>query len=249
MWACLCFLFTFLVAVLHGDDAAAEKLNINELSEKLLFVGLGSSCEAADVLRLCEFRKVAFPFDWMLTSDGKKLIEILENDFSHFTDQKYLAAAKYSTMVLLQTYYHMEFHHEGQWRGDNDYLAQNTAKLVDKYQNRIKRFRQLKDYKGKVFFVRFANKYSLEPNVYYRCKDNLEITEESALLLYDALKKYFPELDFYLVIVNTHRGLELEEEKKLLGRVFMIRANQNQQISIKRSNYTKFFSQLASGDL
>jgi len=249
MKASLRVLFIFFVPLLHGDDTACEKLNINELSESILFVGLGSSCEAADVLRLCEVRKAAFPFDWMLTSDGKKLIEILENDFSYFTDQDYLTPAKYSIMVLLQTYYRMEFHHEGEWRGDPEYLAQNRKKLVDKYQNRVQRFRQLRSYNGKVVFVRFANKYSLEPNLYYRCKDNLEITEGSALLLYDALKKYFPGLDFYLVIVNTHRELELQEEKKLLGRVFMIRSNQNQPVSIKRSNYTKFFSKLVANDL
>ncbi len=242
-------LFVFLLKALHGDDTSPEKLNISDLSENVLFVGLGSSCEAADVLRLCEVRKAAFPFDWMLTTDGTKLIKILESDFSYFTDQEYLVPAKYSTMVLLHTYYHMEFHHEGEWRGDPEYLAQNRNKLVEKYQNRVARFRQLKNYEGRVFFVRFANKYSLEPNVYYRHKDNLEITEEAALLLYEALRKYFPQLDFYLVIVNTHRELELEEEGNLLGRILMIRTNPNQPMSVKRSNYTQFFSKLVASDL
>jgi len=241
----LSLLFLFFSRASHAEEANPEQLNIPELTENVLFVGLGSYCEAADVLRSCGVRKAAFPFDWILTGNGRKLVELLENDFSGFMDEPHLTPALRSKTVLLQTYYEMEFHHEGEWRGDRDYLSQNMRKLIDKYQNRVKRFRQLNDYAGKVFFIRFANQYSLEPNVHYRRKENLEITEESASLLYHTLRKYFPNLNFQLVIVNTHNRDGLEEEE-LRGHVLMIRTNPLQPVHVKKSYYTKLFNKLAA---
>lgn len=234
----LCLLFVSFADVVAGNP---EELDIDALSEDILFVGLGSYCESADILRSCGVRKAAFPFDWILSTDGKKLIEIMDDDFSHFLEEAYLVPAKSSNTVLLQTFYHMEFHHEGLWHGDPDVLVQNREKLIKKYQRRVERFRQLKDYQGKVVFVRFANKYSLEPNVFYRCRENLEITDASALNLYSALKRYFPELNFYLMIVNVHGHEEIEEEKCLLDNLLMIRSNPVQPVSVKIAAYKKLF--------
>lgn len=223
-----------------------EEVNVNELSEDVLFVGLGSYCEAADILRSCGVRKAAFPFDWILSSGGEKLIEVLKDDFIHFTEEKHLVPAKSSNMILLQSYYKMEFHHEGEWMVESDYSYQNLEKLIKKYQKRIKRFRQLKNFKGKVFFIRFSNKYSMEPNVFYRFEENLEITEEYSIKLERALRDYFPDLDFRLIIVNIHNLEGISEEKELLGNLLMIRSNPKQPLSIKSSAYAKFFNKLIS---
>lgn len=231
-------LFFSLILLLDVNTARA-----NEEWEPLL-VGLGSYCEAANILRDCGVRNAAFPFDWMLSSDCKKLIKSLDDDFFYFMDKKYLVPSKASNTVLLQTYYSMEFHHEGEWKGDSNYLTQNTEKLVEKYQRRVERFRQLKSFLGKVIFIRFANKYSLEPNIFYRIKENVKISEADSLMLYEALKRYFPQLDFYLIIVNINTGFEIELEKKLLDNLFMIKSNPVQPPAVKATLFRNLFADL-----
>lgn len=246
LYLILSLLLIFPLIANNTNQINPEELHIDDLGEDILFVGLGSYCEAADILKSCGVRKAAFPFDWILSTDSKKLIKILENDFSHFLEEKYLVPAKSSNMILLQTYYNMEFHHEGEWRGDSYYLEHTMEKLVEKYKKRIERFRQLKSYKGKVFFIRFANKYSLEPNIYYQNKENIEITDESSLELHKALEEYFPELNFHLIIVNVHKHEGIEEEKQLLDNLLLIRTNPVQSLPVKTAAYRSLFSKLLS---
>lgn len=221
-----------------------EETLLSSLKEDTIFVGLGSYCETADILRACKVRKAAFPFDWMLSSDNKTLIKALDEDFSHFLDESFLLPAKSSDQVLLHTYYYMEFHHEGIWRGTLEEIQNTKEQLFVKYQKRIARFRELKEFEGRALFFRFANKYSMEPSVIYRMSDNLEITEKMAFKLYEALKSYFPKLLFSLVIVNPHKGIEIEEEKSFPPHLYMIRANPNLPLSSKQVSYTKFFNQI-----
>ena len=103
-------LFIFLTAnVLFGDatDFHHEgELNIDEQAP--LFVSLGSYCKPAHMLRFCNLRKVAFPFDWICSMDGNKLIEIIESDFNNFLNENFLIGYEHSG-ALLHTYYHLEF--------------------------------------------------------------------------------------------------------------------------------------------
>src|SRR3989339_489927 len=195
----------------YGNEPNPEEIQVQEVHSNVLFVGLGSYCEAADVLKACDLRKAAFPFDWILSSDQRKLIELLEVDFLDFLKESSLRPLQNNWKILLQTHYRMEFHHEGEWQGGG--VNQNKNNLILKYERRINRFRELKSYRGKVFFIRFANKHALEPNIYYKIKENLEITEIDSLNLNTALKKYFPQLDFQLIIVNVHEKEEIKEEK------------------------------------
>lgn len=240
-------LFYFLALILFSSFShlkeGPEEVCVSEFKEPVLFVSLGSHCEASDVLRNSGVRKAAFPFDWILSSDGKKLIELLQNDFLHFTTPTYLTPVTHSERILINTYCNVEFHHEGRWKGEHDY---NMDKLIAKYEKRINRFRQLKDYQGKVFFFRFSNPNSMAPNFSYRCKENLEITEEYSLKLHKALIKYFPHLDFDLIIVNSHRREELKIEKQLLDNLLMIRSNPHQPKPLKTAAYTDFFNRLVA---
>lgn len=60
--------------------------------------------------------------------------------------------------------------------------------IKKKYARRIARFDSLREYKGKVFFV--------------RCFVNDDNNRENAILLKAALERFFPQLNFTLVIVR-----------------------------------------------
>jgi hypothetical protein len=191
-----------------------------ETSTEPLFVSLGSFCGPASTIQTCGLRKAAFPFDWMLSVDGEKIIELLENGFLHFLDEEYLVPSNING-ILLHTYYHMEFSHEGDWR-EMPY-SQNFEKFKTKYERRVMRFKQLNNYHGKVIFVRAAWPLSDHPNYAFTHKGNIEISEEYSLRLNKALKKLFPNLKFELIIMNTHQVNDVESIK-IIGNVLIVKS-------------------------
>jgi len=150
-----------------------------------LFVSLGSNCEVAMQLRNHNVRTVAFPFDWLLTPSLPLLSLLLEEDFSSFLhpdDLIYLPSRG-----IVNTRYQIYFRHE-----------KDLSFLVDiqtKYERRIQRFRALKHYEGKVYFLRAAN----GPG---RVNPSTIITPLEACNLYETLQKQFPKLHFQLIIIN-----------------------------------------------
>ena len=219
----LIFVFSTLLNIAYCDmENHGGDIDIRELNGEALFVSLGSYCAPASLVRSCGYRKAAFPFDWNITMDGEKLIEMLENDFAYFFDDEYLMPFARGS-ALLHTYYHIEFVHEGVW--DVDQYAPNMEILRSKYLRRIERFRQLKNYPGKVFFLRSAYIYSVEDSHRaYKFKENIEISDKQSLKLYDSLKRFFPNLDFSLLVINNHELDSVVEEKRLSDNLIKFRA-------------------------
>lgn len=156
-----------------------------------LFVSLGSSCDVAIYLKEGGLRKMGFPLDWVLSIDGERFLELIANDFEGFIDD---ANMTHHGHVLVNSYYHVEFRH--------DYAGH----LKDKYTRRIQRFRDLKNYSGKVFFIRIPYREATNPTLYYPNEDGFRITKEWGYKLNEILKKRFPHLDFMLVLVNEEEG-------------------------------------------
>lgn len=225
------------------DDEAREE--VFQTSQDPLFVSLGSTCEPAHMLRYCELRKFAFPFDWIVSFDGEALIEMLRNDFKNFLKDEYFVPYGLAGH-LLNTYYHLEFLHEGDFNQEFD---ENLEKLKHKYVRRIDRFKSLKYYRGKVFFIRYAYLYSTtDPNRFYKFEDNLEISKEYALRLHRSLKCIFPNLDFELIIINRSESDRFQEQEKAGIHVRMFTVYPNLELSKKIENYTDFFHTLINGD-
>jgi len=241
----LFIVFFFLHLTLSANDLENPlwEQELHAFAQETLFVSLGSFCEAAHMFKFCGIRKAAFPFDWITTFDGEALIEILQDDFRYFLDEAYLKPYDFGG-ALLHHYYHMEFLHEGDWRGDRYY--QNMSVMKPKYQRRIERFRQLKDYKGKIIFIRTAFIYSMnDPHRFFRNQDNLEITPTFANRLYNTLLDLFPDLDFKLIIVNIHDRVEFEQEPTIHDNILMFRANPMLEINLKIDKYRDFFKKLS----
>ncbi len=228
----------FSVSALNGvnikDSALGGDIAL-EITQEPLFVSLGSSCTTAHMHRDCGIRKAAFPFDWIISFDGEKLIDLLEEDFLHFLNPDFL---KVSGQALLNDYYHLEFLNEGDWAD----AAYNIKEFSLKCQRRINRFRQLGNYQGKVFFVRTAYPHSLtDPHRIWKIKENIEITHGYAEKLYHTLKKCFPKLDFELVIINGHDKAGFVMEEPLSDHVLMVR------IDNTIDSYKDFYFQLLLG--
>lgn len=233
----------------HADDReAAENADITELSHTPLYVSLGSVCEVAHVLRACELRKAAFPFDWITSIDSEKFLEVLDSDFQDFLNEEYLYGVEVDPGPLLHTYYHLEFLHEGDFR--TPAYAMNMEKLQTKYLRRVERFRQLSEYGGKVIFLRTAYSHSLDdPHRYYFCEDNLEINDDFSQRLYSILRRTFPSLDFTLIIINNGKSIQpnesLVEEKRLAQNLIKIRVNFT-DVDRKTHCFRSYFDSLAA---
>jgi hypothetical protein len=138
---------------------------------------LHAFCGPASSIQTAGGRKASFPLDWVLSVDGEKVIEMLEDNFLHFFDINLLEP--FVTGVLLQKYYHIEFCHEGDFSGVNFYY--NMPAFFEKYYRRIQRFRKLNEYKGKVFFARSSWSLSTHPNYAFSDPGNLEISVDFSL--------------------------------------------------------------------
>jgi len=213
------------------DDYHLDQTMQTEVNQEPLFVSLGSYCTTAHWHRHLGLRKAAFPFDWIVSFDGERLIEIIESDFLHFLNPAFLTVAQSGD--LLHTYYHLEFLNEGDWS-----LADRSMEnFLLKCQRRIDRFRLLENYRGKVFFVRTA----IPPSVptegrVWQFNDNVNISSQFAKRLYAALKRRFPALNFDLVIVNEHVNCEID--RSLSESIWMIRTPNSEE------SYREFYSKL-----
>ncbi len=190
----LSFVFLYLTAFLPpiGEEWFLQK--------KQMLISLGGDCSPADALRSCSLRFKTFPFDWIATFEQKSLIMLLKDDFAHFFDERYLTVK--SDHVLCNTYYGIEFHHEGSWK--KEFYNDNFEKLKDKYIRRIERFRLLKKYQGQVCFFRAFNGTALQANK-----------------LKQVLRNFFPNLNFNLIMISSQPERRLSYNR-LSKRILMV---------------------------
>ncbi len=199
------------------DEEFTLKLDFQAENEPL-FVSLGSYCWPALTIKNCGLRRASFPLDWVVSLNGEKVIELLDNRFVDFTNEAYFVSS--SRQMLLHSYYELAFQHEGLWENTNDF--KKVQEFQEKYERRIERFKRLNEYKGKIYFIRAALNGSTHPVYPFPSQENIQISEEYALRLFESLKRIFPDLDFYLVIKN-HKDKEDFEYIKVTDRIVIIK--------------------------
>jgi hypothetical protein len=162
--------------------------------EEFLCVSLGNTCTIAHQLALHKVTNAYYPFDWNLTLSVESVIYALAHKFEHFLDDDQVAAID-DQMKIHDMAYNILLVHDfplkeasspggvsivDNWR---DYLAE----VRTKYARRIQRFFDLKNYTGKLFFIRY------------------DCSPQQAQLLLGELIKCFPQVDFVLIALNqTH---------------------------------------------
>ncbi|MDP1608681.1 MAG: DUF1796 family putative cysteine peptidase [Chlamydiales bacterium] len=190
-FVCLCILFLGNLVTGRGVEALSSPL----------FVSLGGYCEVAAQLRKHNLREEAYPFDWILSSSHEKFLEILNEDFQFFLDENYIFQNSEHPFILENRRYECEFRHDWPVKFESG-LSCHLQEIASKYERRIARFRKLRDYSGKVFFIRAAYD-SKQGGIHYWWNDSQErITAGQAKTLKMALDQFFPLLDFTLIIIN-----------------------------------------------
>jgi len=202
---------------------------------------LGSYCEVALQLRYHNLRKEAYSFDWLETLSNESIIGILDNDFEGFLDDQYYVSHPKYPFVIENTLHEFEFRHEEpdeKNKQDPEVFERQFEKISNKYKRRIQRFRDIKNYKGKVIFIRSAFDFNNEKNPYWGDPSQAFVTAAQAQNLKNCLERYFPDIDFLLVIIN-HADQEEQGLSRIKGiREFKIRKSYLQE------DYRKMFKVL-----
>jgi Putative papain-like cysteine peptidase (DUF1796). len=186
----------FLCVPMHADSMYHEEGEL-ALHKHLLIVSLGSDCMISITLRENGLRKAAFPFDWNFSLLLDKVILLLDEDFEHFLSPQHLTLNRDGQGK--NNRYVVEFKHDSSFVDSRGVLSFD---IWDKYQRRIARFRALRNYPGKVVFIRSTFDYYRFPFYDYGDEKMAKIDRKEAEALKEALKRYFPGLDFTLVTIN-----------------------------------------------
>ncbi len=176
--------WVFLVFLCISINLRADELEKKNTAQ---IISLGGDCHTTIALRDLGFRKEAFPFDWVISTDHSVFIKILNEDFYNFLDENCFVIVD-GVPSRRNIYYVFDFPHDFDLSEDR---KSEWASFKEKYERRIERFRALRLYQGKVFFIRTLWSQPTE-EVQENYKRTIEIR--------DALDRYFPELDYTLII-------------------------------------------------
>lgn len=166
------------------------------LNQNPLVVSLGGDCQVALNLRTNGVRGLAYPFDWINSPEFESIIAIIEDDFKYWLEPSFL---EHSGNKILNRYYNIKFAHDFPTSADLSNLSaegfEGVCRIVDdfynylplaeeKYNRRIKRFRELLESSSPIIFIRAY------------------ATPNSASQFVDLIKSKYPNLKFLLVILN-----------------------------------------------
>lgn len=113
----------------------------NRNKEKLLnIVSLGWFCGISQEMERKGLRSISLPFDWLITKDFRKILELIETDFVGFINQKSLIQEDISPNYYYDSSTGFRFFHDF---NDKEPLNVQYDSVLIKYQRRIKRFYQI----------------------------------------------------------------------------------------------------------
>jgi hypothetical protein len=140
------------------------------------YISLGSDCSIAYNLQKLNFRKNAYPFDWIKLNNINDLIDILSNNFKYLLNKEFMEIKEESdkfpylednwsdilskNIIIKHTKYSIVFPHEIKSNNNtNNNIDKQIDNLIEKYNRRIIRFLEiLKNDSIKKIFIRISNK-------------------------------------------------------------------------------------------
>lgn len=194
-------IFYSWILVLCSHLASAEELrfphgNLSNILKKLQpydeVVSLGTKCQVAIQIEHNGIRKLAYPFDW-LVSPFDSLTSFIINDGTHFLDRDKLDYK--GVYPGNPPYHHVEDTHYGfiilhELLGPD--AVENYTQVKTKYKRRIERLFNLLQSDKKVLFIRTS------------------ITREEAIYLDNVLHTKYPQLEYTLLALNNTEDFKTE---------------------------------------
>lgn len=235
-------IFFCALALSSFRDLNAQELS--KLSQEAVFVSLGPNCSPAFFLKTCDFREFSCPFDWIKSFNTDLLIELLNDNFLYFFDDRFLFP-ELNKSELLNTQYHLSFIHDGDFTPS--FYNSSLVEFKKKFSRRIERFRNLANSEKKVFFIRESFLTSLHPmKDFSRYEASSKVSEEQANSLQNALKKLFPHLDFSVVIIECDCDCseEVIVEIKPSNGIYFVKMDQRISYDKRLKNHKLLYSLL-----
>jgi hypothetical protein len=156
------------------------------VARSCVVMSIGSDCEIAHQLRRKRLIGAYFPLDWVKSTNGDKVIELIKYNFSDFLQDKNLVERGINEVdnppkkAVVDSCYNILFVHD--FALDTSIVANEEVK--DKYSRRIKRFIQVMNGQDHLFMFR---------------KD---FTKAQAQALSELIATKWPKLPFTLVVLN-----------------------------------------------
>ncbi len=182
-----------------NDPLDEIEINFEKKTNEPLLISLGDACPVASSIKAYGYRIASFPFDWNV-SDFEKIPQLLASDFEHFLSKDFLKPSQLGSFSIYNSLYNFDFAHDFHPPHTMSYVEPSWKEsllenVIKKYNRRIERFRNIKNYKSKVYFIH--NNTHNRSNYSYK-----NISETN-----DALKKFFPDINFTLIIFNQQKAL------------------------------------------
>lgn len=191
----------------HSHKFFKDNLRSTELfdiKQPVIYVSLGSHCQVASQLNYYGLRNGAFPLDWVLSGSIDAVIDLINNDFRNFFEEDLLFIHPNTFWWIENPIYQFEFRHE--WPFDDsipsaEKISQMITEAKLRYNRRIDRFRMLRKCTGKVVFIRTAS--NLDQDSYWNKQEEFRVISPiQSIKLNKALRNFFPNLNFDLIIIN-----------------------------------------------
>ena len=171
-------------------------------ADNFLCISLGESCTVAHQIEINKLTNAYYPFDWNLTFTVDSIIYALEHKFEQFLVAKNLVNREnhkihdivYDIWLVHDFPLKQKIIHDG---STYSYIVENWQDFIEevrqKYLRRVQRFLDLKNYSGKLIFIR------------------INCSHESVMRLKHALDDCFESHDLVLIIINSLPKPEYQE--------------------------------------
>lgn len=97
---------------------------------------MGHYCNIALELERTGLRTAAYPFDWVITCDFEKVLELVSTNFANFLSKTYLSQEK-NPYFYFDNYYKIHFYHD--FDKNIKSFDNQLCTIHEKYSRRIKR--------------------------------------------------------------------------------------------------------------
>lgn len=223
MWVFLrsFLIFVALSAQIFAQDSLVSRKKLGK--PEFTFVSLGGSCHIGIALRHAGLKGVDYPFDWLISTNHESFIHIIDDDFQFFTDAGCFVE-HLGVPCCINKYYNIAFPHDFDiTNATQEQILKQWNVFKNTYDHRIQKFRQLRESRGKVFFVRALWSQLIEG-------ENGEFNENTkrASDIRNALDRFFPNLNFTLVIIS-YPELNIPKMQNIKGVVELKIGRSNQE--------------------